>query len=64
VFQNCDAFCKQFKHEHHFSKFNVSIWNLADKLFFQKHMTQLLIDWNPIVKEFEESNKWKELMAG
>lgn len=40
------------------------LWNLADKLFFQKHMTQLLIDWNPIVKEFEESNKWKELMAG
>ncbi len=39
------------------------LWNLADKLFLQKHMTQLLIQRNQIVKEFAESNKWKELLA-
>jgi len=35
---------------------------LADKLFLKKYMTELLIERNRIVKEFSESEKWKELL--
>jgi hypothetical protein len=34
---------------------------LADKLFLEKYMTELLIKRNQTVKEFAESGKWKEL---
>ena len=68
---------RQFKHEHHFSQFNnqtlmTDIFNyksplgflgiLADKLFLQNYMTKLLIERNRIIKEFAESNKWKEII--
>ena len=68
---------KEFKHEHHFVEFNggtlmTDIFNykspfgifgkLADKLFLEKYMTELLVERNRIVKEFSESEKWKELL--
>ena len=69
---------KQFKHEHHFEQldggtFMTDIFNyqspfgifgkLADKLFLEKYMTELLIERNRIAKEFAESDKWKEVLT-
>lgn len=68
---------KHFKHEHHFKQrdgnivmidvFNyVSpygiIGSLADKLFLKNYMKTLLLKRNDIVKEFAETNKWKEIL--
>ncbi|PQJ21964.1 SRPBCC family protein [Tenacibaculum sp. SG-28] len=67
----------EFKHQHHFTELNGGtlmtdffdyksplglFGKLADKLFLKKYMTDLLIKRNLIVKEFAESNKWKELL--
>ncbi len=67
----------EFKHQHHFTELNGGtlmtdffdyksplglLGKLADKLFLKKYMTDLLIKRNLIVKEFAESNKWKELL--
>ena len=66
-----------FKHEHHFENLNgktlmVDIFDykspfrflgkLADKMFLEKYMTDLLSDRNRIVKEFAESDKWKQIL--
>lgn len=68
---------KRFKHEHRFeeldgetlmtdifdyqSPFGI-LGELADKLFLEKHMTELLIERNRIVKEFAESDRWKDVL--
>ncbi|WP_347374403.1 SRPBCC family protein [Aequorivita sp. Q41] len=68
---------KSFKHEHHF-EYNTNetlmtdVFNykspygffgtLADKLFLKTYMKNLLIKRNAIIKEFAESNKWKEII--
>ncbi len=69
---------KRFKHEHHFEELNGKtlmidlfdyqsplgfLGKIADKLFLEKYMTELLIERNRIVKEFAESNKWKALLV-
>ncbi|MFK5983626.1 MAG: SRPBCC family protein [Flavobacteriaceae bacterium] len=69
---------KQFKHKHQFSELNgVTLMTdvfdyqspfgilgkLADKLFLEKHLTELLTERNRIVKEFAESDKWKKLLT-
>ena len=69
---------KQFKHEHHFAELDggtlmTDIFDyqspfgifgkLADKLFLEKYMTELLTERNRIVKEFAESDKWKEVLT-
>ena len=69
---------KEFKHEHHFVESNggtlmIDIFDykspfgilgkLADKMFLEKYMTELLTERNRIVKEFSESEKWKELIT-
>ena len=36
---------------------------IADKLFLKKYMTKLLSERNRIVKEFAESDKWKEVIT-
>ena len=69
---------KRFKHEHHFKELNGKtlmidlfdyqsplgfLGKIADKLFLEKYMTELLIERNRIVKEFAESNKWKALLV-
>ena len=67
----------EFKHEHHFveshsgtlmtdyfdykSPFGI-LGKLADRLFLIKYMTELLAERNRIVKEFAESEKWKEVI--
>ena len=68
----------RFKHEHHFENLNgktlmVDIFDykspleilgkLADKMFLEKYMTELLTERNRIVKEFAESNKWKQILT-
>ncbi|MFD2909407.1 cell division protein [Flavobacterium ardleyense] len=68
---------KAFKHEHHFSEINgtttmIDIFDyksplgilgkLADELFLKKYMTDLLIERNRIVKDFAESERWKEIL--
>lgn len=68
---------KGFKHDHYFteldngtlmtdlfeyeSPFGV-LGKLADKLFLKKYMTEFLIDRNRIIKEYAESNKWKDVL--
>ena len=68
---------KEFRHKHHFTESNgVTLmtdifdykWplgflgKLADKLFLKNYMSKLLKERNRIVKEFAESEKWKELL--
>ncbi|MDA8596674.1 SRPBCC family protein [Flavobacteriaceae bacterium] len=67
-----------FKHQHQFEKSNSGtimtdifayqsplgiLGRLADKLFLKKYMTELLEDRNQIIKEFAESDKWKEIIT-
>ena len=68
----------RFKHEHYFEDLNGStlmtdvfdyqsplgsLGRLADKIFLEKYMTDLLKERNRIVKEFAESDKWKIVLA-
>lgn len=68
----------EFKHEHHFTELNGGtlmidffeykspfgiLGKLADKLFLKKYMTDLLTKRNRIVKEFAESDKWKQIIT-
>ena len=68
---------KEFKHEHHFTELNgetlmIDIFNykspfgilgeLADRIFLEKYMTELLSKRNQVVKEFAESEKWKTVL--
>lgn len=69
---------KEFRHEHHFTEIKDGtlmtdffdyksplglLGKLVDKLFLKKYMTVLLVKRNRIIKEFAESNKWKELIT-
>lgn len=68
----------EFKHEHHFADldggtlmtdfFNYKsplgiLGKLADKVFLEKYMTDLLAERNRIVKEFAESDRWKQILT-
>lgn len=68
---------KRFRHEHHFSEFDGIttmkdlfdytsplgiVGKLADYLFLEKYMTGLLIKRNQVLKEFAESDRWKEVL--
>jgi ligand-binding SRPBCC domain-containing protein len=65
------------KHEHHFSqKENKTVMTdvfiyasplgfigrLADIIFLKSYMEKLLLKRNAIVKEFAETDKWKEII--
>ena len=69
---------KEFKHEHNFAELNDGtlmtdffdykspfgiFGKIADKLFLKKYMTKLLTERNRIVKEFAESERWKEIIT-
>ncbi len=69
---------KSFKHEHRFletdgitnmmDKFTYTsplgvLGKLADVLFLEQYMTQLLLKRNEVVKEFAESGRWKEVLG-
>jgi ligand-binding SRPBCC domain-containing protein len=69
---------KQFKHEHCFAELNDGtlmtdtfdyqspfgiLGKLADKLFLEKYMIELLTERNRVIKEFAESDKWKNVLA-
>ncbi|WP_179320277.1 SRPBCC family protein [Winogradskyella helgolandensis] len=69
---------KKFKHEHHFAELNGGtlmtdffdyqspfgiVGKIADKLFLKKYMTELLTERNRIVKQFAESERWKEVIT-
>ena len=66
---------KSFTHEHYFENIQEGtlmkdiftyqspygiLGKLADYLFLKKYMTNLLLDRNAVIKEFAESDKWKE----
>ena len=68
----------EFKHEHHFADLHGGtlmtdifvyksplgvLGKLADKLFLEKYMIDLLAERNRIVKEFAESDKWKQILT-
>ena len=68
---------KSFKHEHHFAELDGgtlmtdifdyqsplgSLGILADKLFLEVYMTELLVERNRVIKEFAESGKWEEVL--
>ena len=67
-----------FKHEHHFAEWNGGtlmtdifdyespLWILgkvADSLFLEKYMRDLLTERNRVLKEFAESDKWRLILA-
>jgi ligand-binding SRPBCC domain-containing protein len=67
----------EFKHEHHFAQLNKGtlmtdifdyksplriLGKMADKIFLKKYITDLLTQRNRIIKEFAESEKWKEVI--
>lgn len=67
---------KSFSHEHLFTESNGMtlmtdifeyqspfglLGKLADLLFLKKYMTKLLENRNQVVKEFAESDRWKEI---
>jgi ligand-binding SRPBCC domain-containing protein len=69
---------RSFKHEHHFKEYNqgtlmIDIFDyksplgflgkLADTLFLENYMRDLLYRRNQIVKEFAESDKWKQVLS-
>ncbi len=69
---------KEFKHTHLFTELNDGtlmtdvfeytspfgiLGKLADNLFLKKYMTELLTERNRIVKDFAESEKWKEILS-
>lgn len=68
---------KKFKHRHLFTELNdetlmIDFFDyesplgilglLANKVFLKKYMTALLKKRNKIIKEFAESDKWKEII--
>jgi ligand-binding SRPBCC domain-containing protein len=69
---------KSFKHQHHFEQTDNNstlmtdtfvytspcglLGNLADILFLKNYMRKLLLKRNSIVKEFAETNKWKNIL--
>ncbi|MEL4309106.1 SRPBCC family protein [Joostella sp. CR20] len=68
----------EFKHEHHFTELNGGtlmtdyfdykspfgiLGKLADSLFLKKYMIELLTERNRVVKEFAESDKWKQIIT-
>jgi len=68
---------KSFRHEHYFRKSNCGtlmidcfeyksplgfLGNLADSLFLEKYMKKLLEKRNQTIKEFAESEMWKEVL--
>lgn len=69
---------KSFWHEHRFQEadgittmtdtFNYTsplgpLGKLADVLFLEQYMTQLLVKRNVVVKEFAENGRWKEVLG-
>ncbi|AHM62814.1 hypothetical protein D770_22845 [Flammeovirgaceae bacterium 311] len=72
-----DGAFRRFRHEHHFinlknggtemidifdyeSPFGI-LGKLADKIFLMNYMKNLLVKRNCVIKEFSESEKWKDL---
>ncbi len=68
---------KHFKHEHHFTKFNDEtlmtdyfdyesplgvLGRLVDILFLKKYMTGLLKERNRVIKDFAETDKWRQII--
>ena len=68
---------KRLRHEHHFTDFNggtlmIDYFNykspfgflgkIADILFLEKYMTDLLKKRNTTIKEFAETGKWKKIV--
>ncbi len=68
---------KSFRHAHHFQQsqnFTVMtdcfdyvsplgwLGKLADTLFLKRYMTNLLVKRNTVIKEFAESNRYKEIL--
>ena len=67
-----------FKHDHIFEEVDGKVLmtdifdyqspfgvfgKIADALFLEKYMTNLLIQRNKVIKEFAESDKWKEVLS-
>lgn len=68
---------KSFRHEHHFADFNTGtlmtdyfdyqspfrfLGSVADALFLKKYMRKLLEKRNATIKDFAESEKWKNVI--
>jgi len=68
---------KSFKHEHFFEEtkegsvlkdvfdYTSPLWilgKLADTLFLKKYMTHFLTERNTVIKEYAETEKWKEIL--
>lgn len=69
---------RRFKHEHHFSELNGDtlmsdcfnyesplgfLGRLADKLFLETYVKNLLVQRNRVLKDFAESDKWEQILT-
>ena len=70
---------KKFRHEHHFEECDDShtkmidtfdyesplgfLGKIVDSLFLKRYMTKLLVQRNAVIKEFAESNKWRQVLS-
>ena len=69
---------KSFRHQHYFTKSDLGtlmidyfeyksplgfLGNLADSLFLEKYMKKLLEKRNQTIKEFAESDMWKQVLG-
>jgi len=69
---------KSFKHEHHFEECNGQtlvtdkfdyasplgiLGRLFDKIVLEKYMFKLLYKRNQVIKEYAESEKWKQVLS-
>lgn len=69
---------RRFKHQHHFVNLSGKtlmtdildyksplgiLGKAADKLFLVNYLTNLLNKRNQVIKEFAESDKWKQILA-
>lgn len=69
---------RRFKHEHHFSELNGDtlmsdcfnyesplgfLGRLADKLFLETYVKNLLEQRNRVLKDFAESDKWEQILT-
>ncbi len=70
---------KRFRHEHFFEEFNIGtrmrdvfdydspfgpLGKLVDFIILKKYMTRLLVLRNEVIRNFAESDKWKDLLNG
>lgn len=61
IFESTDTGTKIIDHFHYISPVGI-LGNVADFIFLKRYMTKLLTKRNRTIKDFAESEKWKEII--